>query len=65
MLRAKVFGLNAANVYGLSAADVKRHNARDPVAQKRATYLEKPDPHFETYGPKTPREFLRVFDPAG
>jgi len=38
---------------------------RDSVAQKRVAYLEKPDPHFRTYGPKTRREFLRVFDPAG
>ena len=64
-LRAKVFGLNAANVYGLTPTDVKRYTARDAVAQKRAAYLENPDPHFRTYGPKTRREFLRVFDPAG
>jgi uncharacterized protein len=64
-LRAKVFGLNAANVYGLTPTDVKRYTARDAVARQRATYLENPDPHFRTYGPKTRREFLRVFDPAG
>jgi len=64
-LRAKIFGLNAANVYGLTPAEVKRHTARDSVARKRMAYLEKPDPHFRTYGPKTRREFLRVVDPAG
>jgi uncharacterized protein len=62
-LRAKVFGLNAAKVYGLSPTDVKRYTVRDPVAHKRAIYLEKPDPHFRTYGPKTRRQFLSVFDP--
>jgi len=60
-LRAKVFGLNAANVYGLTPTDVKRYTLRDAVAQKRAAYLENPDPHFRTYGPKTRREFLRAF----
>jgi len=59
-LRAKVFGLNAANVYGLTPTDVKRYTVRDAVAQKRAAYLENPDPHFRTYGPKTRREFLRL-----
>jgi len=64
-LRAKVFGLNAANVYGLTPTDVKRYTVRDAVAQKRAAYLENPDPHFRTYGPKTRREFLRAFHSAG
>jgi hypothetical protein len=64
-LRAKIFGLNAAKVYGLTPTEVKRYTARDSVARKRMAYLEKPDPHFRTYGPKTRREFLRVFDPAG
>jgi predicted TIM-barrel fold metal-dependent hydrolase len=63
-LRAKVFGLNAAKVYGLAATEVKRYTARDAVTQKRTVYLEKPDPHFRTYGPKTRREFMRVVNPA-
>jgi hypothetical protein len=63
-MRAKIFGLNAATVYGLTATDVKRYTARDAVAHERTAYLENPDPHFRTYGPKTRREFLRVFDPA-
>jgi uncharacterized protein len=57
-LRAKIFGLNAAKVYGLSAADVKKYTARDAIARERSAYLENPDPHFRTYGPKTRREFL-------
>jgi uncharacterized protein len=64
-LRAKVFGLNAANVYGLTPTDVKRYTARDAIARQRAAYLENPDPHFRTYGPKTRRGFLRVFHSAG
>ena len=51
-LRAKVFGLNAAKVYGLSAGELKRYAARDSIARRRAAYLQRPEPHFLTYGPK-------------
>jgi uncharacterized protein len=64
-LRAKIFGLNAANVYGLTPSDVKRYTARDAVARQRAAYLEHPDPHFRTYGPRTRREFVSAFHSAG
>ena len=59
-LRAKIFGLNAAKVYGLSPTDVKRYTARDRSHEESVAYLERPDPHFRTYGPKTRREFLRM-----
>jgi predicted TIM-barrel fold metal-dependent hydrolase len=59
-LRAKIFGLNAAKVYGLSAADVKKHTSRDEISRERTAYLENPEPHFRTYGPKTRREFLMM-----
>jgi hypothetical protein len=59
-LRAKIFGLNAAKVYGLSAADVRKHMASDAIALERVAYLENPQPHFRTYGPKTRREFLMM-----
>jgi hypothetical protein len=58
-LRAGIFGRNAARVYGLSPADIKKYTARDRIARERSAYLENPQPHFNTYGPKTRREFLR------
>jgi uncharacterized protein len=58
-LRARIFGRNAARVYGLSAADIKKYTSRDRIAHERSAYLENPEPHFETYGPKTRREFLQ------
>ena len=58
-LRAKIFGLSAAKVYGLSPAEVKKYTRRDAISRERTAYLEKPEPHFMTYGPKTRREFLR------
>jgi hypothetical protein len=59
-LRAKIFGLNAARVYNVSAGEVKRYTSADSVALDRATYLEHPEPHYLTHGPKTRREFLSV-----
>jgi predicted TIM-barrel fold metal-dependent hydrolase len=57
-LRARIFGRNAAKVYGLSAAEIKKYTSRDSVSRERSAYLENPQPHFETYGPKTWRQFL-------
>jgi uncharacterized protein len=59
-LRAKVFGLNAANVYGISAAEVKKYVARDTVSMEKVEYAQNPEPHFLTYGPKTRRDFLKL-----
>ncbi|MCU0974507.1 MAG: amidohydrolase [Burkholderiales bacterium] len=59
-LRAKVFGLNAAQVYGIGPDEVKNDAHRDRIAQERRAYREHPEPHFRTYGPKTRREFLNL-----
>ncbi len=59
-LRAKIFGLNASRVYGISADEVKKHTRADRVAQERAAYFEYPAPRYQTYGPKTRREFLNL-----
>jgi len=45
-LRARIFGLNAAQVYGVTPSVRKASAERDP--------------HFMTYGPKTRREFLQL-----
>lgn len=59
-LRAKIFGLNAAKVYSISPDEVKKYTQRDRIARERVAYLEHPEPHFLTYGPKTRREFLNL-----
>ena len=52
-LRAKVLGLNASKPYGIPRElAVKRSRRRHVAAAER-------DPGFETYGPRTRREFLR------
>ena len=64
-LRAKIFGLNAARVYNVSAAEVKKYTSRDAIARERVAYGERPEPHYETYGPKTRREFLNLLSWSG
>lgn len=59
-IRAKIFGLNAAKVYAISPDEVQKYLRRDGIAQERLGYLEHPEPHFLTYGPKTRREFLNL-----
>jgi hypothetical protein len=59
-LRAKVFGLNATKPYRLAADELSRFTANDKVAQARAEYLERPNPSYETYGPRNRREFLNL-----
>ena len=57
-IRAKVFGLNAANAYELKPEEVRRHTRIDPVQEAKDAYLERQDPSYLTYGPKNRREFL-------
>jgi uncharacterized protein len=59
-LRAKIFGLNASRVYAISADDVRKHTRADSIARERVAYLEHPEPHYRTYGPKTRREFMNL-----
>lgn len=64
-LKAKIFGLNATKPYGVSLEEVKKRAAADGLERRRHAYLERPDPSFATYGPKTRREFLNFRAHAG
>ncbi len=56
--RAKVFGRNALRIYPVAEDVLRKHMATDTVTGARAEYAGRRDPGFETYGPKTRREFL-------
>ena len=58
--RAKIFGLNATKPYQISAAEVGKFIQQDSLAMSKQNYLNNPNPHFQTYGPKTRREFLNL-----
>lgn len=59
-IRAKIFGLNALRIYQVPLDVRAAHLGNDQVAAWREGYRNRPDPHFETYGPKTRREFLNL-----
>jgi hypothetical protein len=59
-IKRKIFGLNAMRVYGLDATVLRRRVSKDRVKKARDEYLNNPQPSFETYGPRTRREFLAL-----
>jgi hypothetical protein len=56
-LKAKVLGLNGARVYDFDVPERRQRTEADPIGQRKADYREHVDPTFETYGPRTAREF--------
>lgn len=59
-VKAKIFGLNATKPYQISAAEITKFLAKDQITRNKQNYLNNPQPHFKTYGPKTRREFLNL-----
>jgi hypothetical protein len=55
-VRAKIFGENALRPYGVAKEEALRRAAL--ARAKPDAYAR--DPSFETYGPRTRREFLRL-----
>ena len=64
-LRAKVFGLNATKPYQIAVEEVQLRSRGDKIARERVAYRENPAPHYDTYGPKTRREFLNLLSHSG
>ncbi|WFL76450.1 amidohydrolase family protein [Altererythrobacter arenosus] len=56
--KRKIFGLNGARVYGL---DVARLSARNGLTDRRLERRERQNPSFATYGPKTRRDFMALW----
>jgi hypothetical protein len=64
-LKAKVFGLNGAGVYKVDPPAQKRKAEADPIGRRKTTYRHHADPTFETFGPKTAREFEALLAERG
>jgi hypothetical protein len=64
-LKAKVFGLNGARVYGIEVPEQRTRTELDPIGRRKAAYREHADPTFETFGPKTDREFEALLAERG
>ena len=56
-LKAKIFGLNGARVYGIDIPRERKKTEADPIGLRKQAYREHAAPVFETFGPKTKREF--------
>jgi predicted TIM-barrel fold metal-dependent hydrolase len=63
--RAKIFGLNAAVPYKLDVQELNRVARSDSIASLKTDYSNDPNPAFQTFGPKTRREFLRLLSANG
>ena len=59
-LKAKIFGLNAMKPYGISVDEMKKRAQHDSITNRKHAYIERPNPSFTTYGPKTRREFMNL-----
>jgi uncharacterized protein len=56
-LKARIFGLNGARVYGVDIPAERRKTEADAIGVTKQAYREHASPTFETFGPKTAREF--------
>ena len=59
-VKRKILGLNALKPYRLEAEVLQHHLGDDAVQVTRAEYRQMADPHFNTFGPKTRREFFNL-----
>ena len=65
LLRAKVFGLNALKPYEIDMDEVLLRAGNDPLSKAKVAYMDNPQPHYKTYGPKTRREFMNLLKLTG
>lgn len=59
-VKARIFGLNAADLYDIDVEAVRCTLPSDPLAMARAEYQGEAIPSLRTYGPKTRREFIKT-----
>lgn len=63
-LKAKVFGENGAKLWGIDIPTMRRRAEADIIGQHKRAYAEAAMPGFDTYGPRSMREF-RAFRSLG
>jgi predicted TIM-barrel fold metal-dependent hydrolase len=62
-IRAKIFGLNSARLYKVQPQQVAAladTQADDPLRNIQRAYADQSNPSFQTYGPRTRGQFLRM-----
>ncbi len=60
--KRRIFGLNGAEVYGI---DVEAIRGDSGLEAQRMAHRDEANPSFATYGPKTRREFLALWEAHG
>jgi predicted TIM-barrel fold metal-dependent hydrolase len=60
LMRAKIFGLNAAGPYRLDVDQIKKEAKEDSIGTLKASYSESANPSFQSYGPKTAAEYRNL-----
>jgi hypothetical protein len=60
--KRRIFGLNGSLVYRL---DVPALRAGGELGERRAAYRSEPNPSFATFGPRTRRDFLALWEARG
>jgi len=60
--KARIFGLNGARVYKI---DVERLKGQGELEERRTAYRADPNPSYQTFGPKSRREFLALWEQHG
>jgi predicted TIM-barrel fold metal-dependent hydrolase len=58
--RRRIFGLNAAQAYGLEVDRLRQAIQHDSLARLKADYHDHSNPSYQTFGPKTRRDYLRL-----
>jgi hypothetical protein len=64
-LKRKIFGLNATTPYAIEAEEVQRLQAAKRAKVAELAPGDRRGPHFQTYGPRDRREFLRLLAANG
>ncbi len=63
--RQRIFGLNAAEAYALDLDALRQAGSDDRLRALKAEYRDNPNPSYQTFGPKTRRDFLKLQSPDG
>lgn len=64
-MRQQIFGLNAAKIYAIDVPAIQKTLHSDSISKLKTAYSEATNPSFETFGPRTRREFLNIMSAHG
>ncbi len=63
--KRRIFGINAAQPYGVDVSETRLATRTDALAQLKRQYAAHGNPSFQTFGPRTRRDFLSGLNSDG